>query len=457
MHTHTHTEQWFLPARGKSYISKAIVNYLTFLGCPVRLFNAGNKRRERGLAGSDASFFDANNKEAKARREQLAMETLDDLLAWLESAPPGCACGIFDATNTTVARRRAVIERCARADRTSASPLRLVFVESVCNDDAILRHSYQMKLSNEDYQGSDPEKALADFISRIREYEKVYETITDDEARGFESDFDTNGGRLRYVQTIDAGRKLVASGCTSMVMSHVVMLLHSIHLFPRKISIVLAGESQNDSAGIRGGDTALSALGLQYAEAVCELVCSRGRVAAGPVQVLMGTHKRYRQMTDMLCKHNAGARDGPRIEGGEDLREWECTTPLQLRELNELCFGSLEGIPGGKLRHSFPDEFAARELDRLNYRYPGVGGESYTDKVMALRSLILWLERTQSDTVVVCDVAVARVLLGYYECSPLEKIPDITVSPGVIELTRSHSGFSRSQHYVSMGKVSLLA
>jgi 6-phosphofructo-2-kinase/fructose-2,6-biphosphatase len=76
---------------------------------------------------------------------------------------------------------------------------------------------------------------------------------------------------------------------------------------------------------------------------------------------------------------------------------------------------------------------------------------------MALRSLILWIERTQSDTVVVCDVAVARVLLGYYECSPLERLPDVTVSPGVVELTRSHSGFSRSQHSVSVGKVSLLA
>ena len=41
---------------------------------------------------------------------------------------------------------------------------------------------------------------------------KVYETITDEEARGFEAEFNTNGGRLRYVQTVDAGRKLVASG-----------------------------------------------------------------------------------------------------------------------------------------------------------------------------------------------------------------------------------------------------
>eukprot|EP00966_Prymnesium_polylepis_P281140 6495569-Prymnesium_polylepis.1 len=33
-----------LPARGKSYISKALVRHLQFLGCPTRLFNAGNRR-----------------------------------------------------------------------------------------------------------------------------------------------------------------------------------------------------------------------------------------------------------------------------------------------------------------------------------------------------------------------------------------------------------------------------
>ena len=53
-----------LPARGKSYISKAIVRYLTFFSCPIRLFNAGNKRRDAGHAGSDASFFDPANEQA---------------------------------------------------------------------------------------------------------------------------------------------------------------------------------------------------------------------------------------------------------------------------------------------------------------------------------------------------------------------------------------------------------
>ena len=133
-----------LPARGKSYLSKAIMRYLNFLGCPCRLFNAGNKRRDQGLAGTGAAFFDASNADAKAQREAMAMETLDDLLGWLLGWPRGCAVGIFDATNTTVARRRAVAQRCAR-QRPAVSAL---YVESVCEDESILAHNYQMKLGN---------------------------------------------------------------------------------------------------------------------------------------------------------------------------------------------------------------------------------------------------------------------------------------------------------------------
>ena len=436
-----------LPARGKSYISKAIVHFFTFLGCPVRLFNAGNKRRTLGLAGAAASFFDASNKDAAQQRELMAMETLDELLQWLEHAPHGCAVGIFDATNTTVARRRAVIARCAAAEKVSATPMRLVFVESVCNDESILRQSYGLKLSNGDYAGSeDPAGALADFVRRVSEYEKVYETITDEEAHGFESEFDTNGGQLRYVKTVDAGRKLVASGCSSYLMSHLVALLGTVHLSPRKIYILLAGESENDSNGIRGGDTDLSTDGSIYSAALAALVSSRGRAAPGSPLVLTGTLKRYQQVAQMLCTA------AEHTEGG-----WDQATRVQLKALNELCFGALEGLPGGKLRHSFPAEYAARARDPLRYRYPGVGGDSYMDLISGCREVVLTLERTQTDVAVVCDVAVARVLLGYFQGAPIEHIPDVEVEPGLIEMVRGHSGFSLEQHRVSAGKPSLLA
>jgi len=102
-------------------------------------------------------------------------------------------------------------------------------------------------------------------------------------------------------------------------------------------------------------------------------------------------------------------------------------------------------------------EFAARAADPLSYRYPGVGGESYMDLITNCRDVVLALERAQADVAVVCDVAVARVLLGYFEGIPISQIPNIEISPGIIELVRSHSGFKRSQMGVETGKPSLCA
>ena len=135
-----------LPARGKSYIGKAIIRYLNFIGCPAKLFNAGNKRRTEGLAGTDASSSTLLTRRRRRREREMAMETLDELLAWLHGATTGCGCGIFDATNTTAERRRAVAERCAR----ESPHVTLLFVETICDDDEILTLNYRMKLVNDD-------------------------------------------------------------------------------------------------------------------------------------------------------------------------------------------------------------------------------------------------------------------------------------------------------------------
>ena len=55
-----------------------------------------------------------------------------------------------------------------------------------------------------------------------------------------------------------------------------------------------------------------------------------------------------------------------------------------------------------KIEREFPDEAEARKLDKLRYRYPGAGGESYIDVIERLRPLIVELERTRNDVLIVC-------------------------------------------------------
>ena len=99
-----------LPARGKSYLSNALIRYLNWFGCRAMVFNAGAKRRGKGKTGAAADFFDASNKEAHEQKvtallwrgtsrdprlqEAYAMETLDELLDWIDN-DDHTAVGIF--------------------------------------------------------------------------------------------------------------------------------------------------------------------------------------------------------------------------------------------------------------------------------------------------------------------------------------------------------------------------
>lgn len=59
-------------------------------------------------------------------------------------------------------------------------------------------------------------------------------------------------------------------------------------------------------------------------------------------------------------------------------------------------------------KESYPDEYRKREADKLNYRYPGVGGESYQDVIERMRPVIIELERQRRSVVVACHLAVLR-------------------------------------------------
>lgn len=125
--------------------------------------------------------------------------------------------------NTTRSRRAKLLER----NRKERKAVLMLFVESICDDDEVLRRNYELKLENNgesrvtgahsrrglrgsnrmsglagthvivyacqpngrvaccpDYKGMDPEVALRDFMERVRAYEAVYEAVEDTEDQG---------------------------------------------------------------------------------------------------------------------------------------------------------------------------------------------------------------------------------------------------------------------------------
>jgi 6-phosphofructo-2-kinase/fructose-2,6-biphosphatase 2 len=133
---------------------------------------------------------------------------------------------ILDATNSTKTRRRWIQERCA------AENIETLYVESKCDDEElIMSNILEVKTTSPDYVGQDPEEAAADFRNRIRNYEKVYETIDEDERD------------LTYVKLIDVGKQVIINQIQDYLQSRVVYYLMNLHIKPRSIWLSRASPS----------------------------------------------------------------------------------------------------------------------------------------------------------------------------------------------------------------------
>ena len=222
-----------LPARGKSFIGAKLRSFLAWRGLECQVFNAGQRRRaasddslEKNLRSphSHAAFFDNANKDAAARRESIAMDTLDSLFDYLESGEG--EVGIFDATNSTRQRRKAILDRVKRRFEGTGKACGVVFIETICTDPYVLHSNMLVKVRNSpDFAGLDEATALADLRRRNAHYESAYEPLSDSEGAS-------------YITIYNFSSKVTCSLCFGRITRVVLPFLLAIHVDERPIYLV---------------------------------------------------------------------------------------------------------------------------------------------------------------------------------------------------------------------------
>ncbi|ODV91910.1 hypothetical protein CANCADRAFT_22960 [Tortispora caseinolytica NRRL Y-17796] len=367
-----------LPARGKSLIATKIVRYLSWLSIKAKCFNVGTYRRLQTIHPS-ASFFEPDNTEGEKLRREAAVLATKDMIRWFEEE--NGVVGILDATNSTVERRNWILQICREEG------LEPMFVESWCDDDEIIMHNIiEVKTRSPDYEGQDPEQSVRDFRERIRNYEKVYQTL-DDES-------------LTYCKIINVGAQVIINRIQTYMESRIVYFLTNLHIRPRAIWLSRHGESMFNLSGQIGGDSDLSPRGRMYAEQLPELV--RQSVGDAPLTVWTSTLKRTQQTASKLPYPK-----------------------LAWKALDELDSGVCDGMTYEEIEEQYPEDFKARDDNKYEYRYPG--GESYRDLVIRLEPIIMQLER-QENILIVTHQAVLRCIYAYFmnvsqDQSPWMEVP----------------------------------
>ncbi|KOB71279.1 Uncharacterized protein OBRU01_13924 [Operophtera brumata] len=258
------------------------------------VFNLGEYRRHATTAYTSHEFFRADNKEAMAIRQQCALDALQDVCEWLvkggevaqqcaldalqdvcewlvkggEVAVTGkeallirqqCALdalqdvcewlvkggevAVFDATNSTLDRRRMI-----RDIVVHKMGFKLFFVESICDDPRIIEQNImEVKVSSPDYTNiQNTDNVLNDFLLRIEHYKDKYEPLD---------------------QALESEWWCTNTKDTSRAASFVSTVCCPQH-----------GESMYNVEGRIGGDSALSARGRTYAAALSGYIEQQGRI-----------------------------------------------------------------------------------------------------------------------------------------------------------------------------------
>ena len=114
--------------------------------------------------------------------------------------------------------RKSIVDRVSRE-----KGIVVIFLESICNDPAIIAANVALKVSSgdPDYKDMSREQAEADFLRRIRQYESVYQTITEP--------------GLSYLRITDVGNQVTVCNIRGYLQSRIAFYLMNLHLKPRSI------------------------------------------------------------------------------------------------------------------------------------------------------------------------------------------------------------------------------
>jgi hypothetical protein len=204
-----------------------------------RVFNVGKYRRLAASGACAADFFDASNAAASNLRQQAASMALEDMLAWIDDFSTGGLTkkdriAIFDATNSTKERRDWVLKECTCNIKRAGKPTGVVFVESICDDEELLRTNLMTKVNNSpDYKGMSQDEAMRDIEARVKKYEEQYETIDDD--------------ALSYIKIFNLSSKMLVNHIYGRMAKSIVPALMAWNIGTRPVFVCRAGQTTSES------------------------------------------------------------------------------------------------------------------------------------------------------------------------------------------------------------------
>ncbi|RDB30821.1 hypothetical protein Hypma_005792 [Hypsizygus marmoreus] len=422
-----------LPARGKTHISRALERYLRWMGVKTQVVSLGDYRRK--ILGATQKvppdyFTLGTTQSPETQQLRKKVSAGCEKLIW-EFFEGGGQVVIYDANNGTKAARQTLAEKFDKAG------IHVVMLETICDDKEIIENNIRsVKISSPDYRGWDPDKAVKDYYTRIRDHEKYYETVDE--------------RTWPYIRIINVGEKIMVNNIQGYLQSRIVFFLMNIHNRFRTIYFARSGQSLIEHS--YKADSDLSPAGWEYAERLKEFVLERRAKTLkerglNPQErklvIWTSTHRRaHHTAWPFLATAQASnvveglpARSSPEPSSvGYTQAVTKISSPalnvkvVEKPQMLEINPGIWDGLSPEQAKKYYPEDWERFLKDPYSFRAPRA--ESYHDLSVRLEPILIELEKEQEDLLIIGHASVIRCMLAYLIGLPASEIPAIEIARG---------------------------
>jgi len=315
---------------------------------------------------------------------------------------------IFDATNSTRARRRRV-QTIVSGYNVAFS---VIFVETRCNDAGMIEANVRAKVTRSpDYEGVDYEVARRDFLTRMDMYRQAYEAV------GGEKEED-----LSYIKMLNLSSHVEVHKVYGRATTNLIPYLMAVHIGSRPVWLMRLPESATEAVGssrITYSDSEMSDAGTSFARRFAAYV--EGNEEMRGSRLFACTHRRALDLAIMLDSREERTHVHP--------------------FLNPMDWGVYEGIPRSDFKERTDAKFyQAFQRDPMTARFPG--GECYVDFVRRLLPVVIEIEQQLDPVIVIASSHVVEVLHCYFANTPVSEASEIVIPRHSVEAwTPSGAGF----------------
>lgn len=369
-----------LPARGKSTIATKLKESLVHESVKTRIFNNGDLRRKK-ISGntSYAGFFDSNNRDGVAVREQIALANMERAQKFLSGAGN---VAILDASNISRDRRERL------QARLNDHPI--LFIECVNNDEEILSASILRKIDLAEFGHLTREKAIKGFRERISYYQSIEEPLESER---------------NYIRLDSLHNRVMEEEISDSIPYYEQIRDFLVTNTVKNLYLIRHGETFYNKEDRIGGDSDLTEKGRAQARALADYFKKKR------IPLIFTSQKKRTHQTASPIK-----------EAQED-----CTI-IPLAEFDEIDSGICECMSYKKIRAQMPQVYAERKKDKYNYVYPeGEGYATMQERIVRGIKKALYLSNPSDNIMIIGHRAVNRMILSHFMFRREEDVPFIYI------------------------------